>query len=69
MFTFRFRFLEQGIHTHIRLFAGKTGGTLAKCGDFVMRNNEWETFKESFAADALVEFVDEEAEHSSLIPR
>lgn len=59
-FLFRFRYQEQGGHTHVRLFAGPDGGTLGKCGDVVFRNEEWAEFKETFTSDARVEFKEEE---------
>lgn len=69
---FKFRFLEQGAHTHIRLFAGVSEGALGKCGDLVMRNEEWSAFQDSFAEFspiATVKFENEEDDHSTLIPR
>lgn len=73
---FRFRFLEQGAHTHIRLFAGLSANhTLAKCGDLAMRNEEWKVFRNALESvpdwyhQANFEFRSEEEEHSTLIPR
>lgn len=70
---FRFRYLVQGGHTHVRLFAGRSEASLGKCGDLAMRNEEWELFKNSFVepADSTVEiqFKNEEDDHSTLIPR
>lgn len=41
---FRFRYTEQGGHTHVRVFAGKGAASLGKCGDLVFRNEEWIEF-------------------------
>lgn len=35
-----------GGHVHCRLFAGKKEGALGKCGDFCMRAEEFDQFKE-----------------------
>lgn len=74
MFIFRFRYLEQGGHTHIRLFAGRSEASLGKCGDLVMRNEEWERFRSSLEnsdgpLDTDFEFQNEADDHSTLIPR
>lgn len=42
---FRFRYLQAGGHTHVRVFAGVSEGALGKCGDLTFRNEEWEEFK------------------------
>lgn len=45
MTLFRFRWQEQGGHTHVRVFAGTEGSaSLGKCGDLVFRNEEWTDF-------------------------
>jgi len=41
---FRFKFKEEGAHTHVRVFAGKGTLSLGKCGDLVFRNEEWADF-------------------------
>jgi hypothetical protein len=38
---FRFRYKQQGGHTHVRVFAGKSVSSLGMCGELVMRNEEW----------------------------
>lgn len=57
---FKFYYEEAGGHTHVRFFAGsnRPGATLAKAGDFVLRNEEWVDFMDS-AEHSLIEFVDE----------
>lgn len=44
MNTIRIRFRQEGMHTHMRVFVGKTGQTLGKAGDLVMRFDEAEAF-------------------------
>lgn len=71
---FRFRYLVQGGHTHVRLFAGPHEGALGKCGDLAFRNEEWEAFKECLDGEAEIvgaeiQFKNEEDDHSTLIPR
>lgn len=43
-FLFRFRYEVHGGHTHIRVFAGVGYSALGKCGDLVMRNEEFAAF-------------------------
>jgi hypothetical protein len=40
----RFRFIEKGAHTHVRVFAGFGVGSLGNCGNLVFRNEEWQAF-------------------------
>lgn len=53
---FRMRFRLLGGHVHIRLFAGRGEGSLAKCGDLVMRPDEFEAFK---AAAYFIKFKED----------
>lgn len=41
---FRLRFKQAGAHIYIRFFAGKGAASLGKCGDLVMRSEEWDDF-------------------------
>lgn len=74
---FRFRYLTGPVHTELRLFAGPSEPkttTLAKCGDLVMRNEEFIEFREAIECTfdgcyPQFEFVDENEEHSTLTPR
>lgn len=62
MVRFRFRYVEQGGHTHVRVFAGESqqlGATLAKCGDLCFRNEEWAQFVKQFK-QANVEFLSDQ---------
>ena len=43
---FRLYHETRGAHVHCRLFAGPREGALGKCGDLVMREPEFEEFKE-----------------------
>lgn len=43
---FRFRYIEMGAHTHVKLFCGIGTGSLGKCGDLVFRNEEWKFLKD-----------------------
>lgn len=58
---FRLRFLEQGSHTLIRVFAGRSIGGLGKCGDLVLRNEEWKEFQKCLTTTngATVEVLEE----------
>lgn len=38
----RLRYRQAGGHTHVRVFCGEAGFTLAKCGDLTFRNEEWD---------------------------
>lgn len=38
----RLRFKQVGGHTHVRVFCGEQGFTLAKCGELTFRNDEWD---------------------------
>lgn len=43
-----FRFVEHvrgGAHVDVKVWAGKTPGSLGLCGGLVMRPNEWAIFK------------------------
>lgn len=71
---FKFRYLVQGGHTHVRLFAGPHQGALGKCGDLAFRNEEWDRFRAALEnhdgpIDTDFEFQNEEDDHSTLIPR
>lgn len=63
---FRFRYCEAGGHTHIRFFAGKGEGSLGNAGSFVLRNEEFKLFRESFDCGTsfdgrvTVQFVEED---------
>lgn len=41
----RLRFVKKGGHIHIRVFAGPHEWALGKCGDLVMRPEEWDEFR------------------------
>lgn len=55
---FRVYYYLNGAHYHMRFFAGKRGENLGKCGDLVMREEEFESFQSVF--QAFVEFLPEE---------
>jgi hypothetical protein len=55
---FRLRYRMLGGHVHCRLFAGTHEGALGKCGDLVMRIEEFELFK---AAASFIQFREEES--------
>lgn len=61
---FKFRYCEQGGHTHITVFAGKSEGSLGNAGAFVLRNEEWTEFKKTFSlaqlSNGTVQFVEDE---------
>lgn len=60
---FKFRFCQHGGHTHITLFAGKSEGSLGNAGAFVLRNEEWAEFKNTFrtlpVSQGAVQFVED----------
>lgn len=64
-YTFRFYWKRAGVHTLIRVFAGKTirpDGTLGLCGSLCMRNEEWDDFRMTLETMKLVggfEFIQE----------
>jgi len=43
---FKFHFVVLGGHTHIRLFTGPGSGSLAKAGEFVLRNEEFKHLRD-----------------------
>lgn len=46
-------FEEKGAHVHASLFMGQTPHALGKCGDLVMRDDEWKHFVDALALAAL----------------
>ena len=68
MMTLRFRWVTQGGHVHVRVFAGCSNiygvNTLGKAGDLVFRTDEWDALMAGLQADAgsdlVVEFRPEE---------
>lgn len=38
----RLYFCQAGGHTHVRVFCGRRGFTLASCGQLTFRNEEWD---------------------------
>lgn len=58
IFKFRYRFL--GGHVHIRVFAGVNPHALGKCGDLIMRPEEWLEFQTRAKSAAFI-FVDDSA--------
>lgn len=44
---FRLYHILQGAHVHCRLFSGTAKGSLGKCGDLVMREEEFKQFKQA----------------------
>lgn len=59
MTMFRIRYELRGGHVHMRVFAGTSEAALGKCGDLVMREEEFDNFRER--AD-FVEFKPEAEE-------
>lgn len=55
---FRIYHLRKGDHVHMRVFAGERDKTLAKCGDLVMRKEEFTAFKRWLTP--RVQFVDDD---------
>jgi hypothetical protein len=53
---FRVRYALAGAHVHCRLFSGQAEGALGKCGDFVMRLEEFRAF---MAMKRWIHFVPE----------
>jgi hypothetical protein len=58
---FRIYWQKIGGHTHMRVFAGRKDATLGKCGDLVMRNEEFLVFNERLWT-VNVEFIQEPIE-------
>lgn len=44
---FRIRYVARGGHVHCRFFSGPHEGALGKCGDLVMRLDEFKAFRDS----------------------
>jgi hypothetical protein len=55
-YTIRLRYRILGGHTHIKIYSGKTGGTLGCAGDFIMTNDEFQAWKER---NVILEFFGE----------
>lgn len=54
--VFKVRYIELGGHTHCSLFsAPRPDATYAKCGDFVVRNEEFVALQASFKAEFVKE--------------
>jgi hypothetical protein len=53
---FRIRYVTAGGHVHCRFFTGPHEGALGKCGDLVMRVNEFKLF---CAAATFIQFLHE----------
>lgn len=71
---FKFRYLTQGGHTNVRLFAGPHQGALGKCGNLAFRNEEWDRFRAALenndgSIDTEFQFQNEGNDHSALTPR
>jgi hypothetical protein len=75
--TFKFNHELLGGHVHIAVFSGKDRDHLGKCGDLVMREEEWPEFKETLikGAGALLRvkdnvfIYDEKDDHALIYPR
>ena len=68
---FRILFWRGEVHTTLSVFAGKQEGALGNCGDLVMRNEEFEAFRqltEGKGEDLLVQFVDKYVKSAELDP-
>jgi hypothetical protein len=64
MTLFRFRYRLVGIHVRIAVWAGKGNSSLGKCGDLVMRPEEWQDFLAELARrppGGSIEVIDDNA--------
>lgn len=52
----RVRYKQRGGHVHMRVFCGRQEGSLGKCGELVMRNDEFVFFR---AAASFIQFRQE----------
>ena len=61
MTHFRFHYRQQDEHTHIRMFVGGVNDSPPyphyPCGDLVMRNIEWASFRNKLPSSASVEYI------------
>jgi hypothetical protein len=60
---FRIYHRTVGGHVHMRFFAGRTEGALGKCGDLVMRVEEFVVFRQGQSttdAAACIDFREED---------
>lgn len=53
--TFKFNHELRGGHVHIAVFSGKDKDHMGKCGDLVMRKEEWPEFRHAFQSVAWLE--------------
>jgi hypothetical protein len=53
---FRFRYHEEGGHTHVRTYAGQHSRGLALCGTLVFRNNEFAVFRAEVESEATTRY-------------
>lgn len=60
---FRIYHKTLGGHVHMRVFAGNTEGALGKCGDLVMRREEFQYFYLIMPLE--IEFHEEDNEQST----
>jgi hypothetical protein len=64
---FRIYHEAKGAHVHCRFFSGRHEGALGKCGDFVMRTAEFESFRQlQDATGGLLEFQPEKRDEDGL---
>lgn len=54
---FRIYYQQRGGHTHCRMFAGPSEGSLGMCGNFTLRNEEFAEYRKRFAFDFRPEAV------------
>lgn len=46
-YVMRVYWKELGGHTHLKIWTGKNGTALGKCGELVMRNEEFAAFRDN----------------------
>lgn len=52
---FKWYYKVMGGHTHATLFAGTHDGGLGNCGELIMRNEEWEKFRDRTSFMTFIE--------------
>lgn len=61
---FRIRYVARGGHVHCRFFSGSRDGVLGKCGDLVMRLDEFDLFRE---AATFIQFREEHHDREAFL--
>jgi hypothetical protein len=67
---FRLHYWRLGGHTHVTVYVGPRKGTLAKCGNLIVSNEEFSVLADALTTPgSMFEFVDDEVDAEKEQPR